>query len=104
MDSSACLVSHEVLLERDESSDRFLNLEYGQAASTEIAESTCSGLAAMPSLPADEIDASFGRRDRERHRCRRSGTRPERADFATTVCAYRWQNAFSLVRRILRDE
>ena len=66
--------------------------------------STCVRAAAMPALPADAIDAGLRRRDRERHHGRRSGTRAERAGFATTIRAYRWQNALSLVRRVLRDE
>jgi hypothetical protein len=66
--------------------------------------STCIGLAAMPALLADAIDAGLRRRDHERHHARRTGTRPERTGFATTIRAYRWQNALSLVRRVLRHE
>ena len=77
---------------------------YVENKSAAIARTTCHTIAAMPALPADAIDAGLRRRDRERHHGRRTGTRPERAGFATTIRAYRWQNALSLVRRVLRDE
>jgi len=77
---------------------------YVENKSAAIARTTCHTIAAMPALPADAIDAGFGRRDRERHHGRRTGTRTSRAGFATTIRAYRRQNAFPLVRRVLRDE
>ena len=77
---------------------------YVENKSAAIATTTCHTTAAMPALPADAIDAGLRRRDRQRHNDRRTGTRPERACSATTIRAYRWQNALSLVRRVLRDE
>ena len=64
----------------------------------------CRAVAGMPALPTHEIDAGLWRRNRERRHGHWPGAWPAGTDFAKTVCTYRWQNAFSLVRKVLRDE
>src|SRR4030095_2809959 len=65
---------------------------------------TCHTIASLPPLPAHEINAGLRRRNRERRHDCWSGARPAGTGFATTVRAYRRQDPFSLVRKILRDE
>src|SRR5213592_3399448 len=74
---------------------------YVENKSAAIATTTCHTTAAMPSLPAHEINAGLRRRNQERHHDHWPGSRTQRARFATAICAYCWQNAFSLVRRVL---
>jgi hypothetical protein len=58
----------------------------------------------MPAVPAHGIDAGLRRHNRERGHDHRPGARPAGAGSAKTLRAYRWQNTFSVVRRILRNE
>src|SRR5215475_13163390 len=76
----------------------------GQSKSAAIVRATCRQTPALPTLPPHEIHASLRRRNRERCNDHWSGARTARARFAKTLCAHSWQDTFSLVRRILRDE
>jgi hypothetical protein len=58
----------------------------------------------MQALSAYEIYAGLRRRNREQHYGNWPGARAAGTAFAKTFCTYRGQNAFSVVRRILRDE
>jgi hypothetical protein len=66
--------------------------------------STCDGVATLPSLPANEINASLWRRNCQRRNDHWPGAWSTRTCFAKAVRAYRWQETFPLVRRILWDE
>jgi hypothetical protein len=75
-----------------------------RAAQASRARSSYRAAAQMPALPAHEINARFGRRDRERRDLDRPGPRPARAGFAKAIRPHGRPDTLPLVRTILRNE
>ena len=75
-----------------------------RAAQASRARSSYRAAVEMPALPAYEINARFGRRDRERRDFDRPGPRPTRAGFAKAIRLHSRPDTLPLVRTILRNE
>src|SRR5262245_15119405 len=75
----------------------------GYKGSSNQTRTARNGIAEMPPLPEDAIDASLRRRDRQRRNDHWTGPGSSGTDIETTVCAHCWQNTLPLVRTILRN-